>query len=102
MAGDTENILNAVNGEEFLENIFASIQDGISILDKNLTIIRVNPTMEKWYAHNMPVAGKKCYEIYHNRKEHCEVCPTLHSLQENKPAHEVVPKGGLGVQLWGG
>ncbi|MGB9436358.1 MAG: PAS domain-containing protein, partial [Desulfobacterales bacterium] len=35
--------------ELFLQNIFDAIQDGISVLDKDLTILRVNPTMEKWY-----------------------------------------------------
>jgi len=36
-------------GERLLASIFSSIQDGISILDNDLNIIRVNRAMEKWY-----------------------------------------------------
>ena len=36
--------------ENFLNDVFDSIQDGISILDKDMNIVRVNKAMEKWYA----------------------------------------------------
>ena len=48
-------------GERFLSSVFASTIDGISILDLNFTIVQVNPIMEKWYAHDLPLVGKKCY-----------------------------------------
>ena len=38
----------------FLSNILSSIQDGISILDKDMKILMVNPTMKQWYSHAMP------------------------------------------------
>jgi PAS domain S-box/PAS domain S-box/PAS domain S-box/PAS domain S-box len=81
-----------VERERFYSNIFSSILDGISIVDKDLTIIQVNPFMEKWYSHFMPLAGKKCYEVYHQADKPCEVCPTLETLKTGKAAHEVVPK----------
>ena len=81
-------------GERFLSSVFSSIQDGISILDKDYNIVRVNPTMEKWYAHNMPLVGKKCYEAYHCRSAQCEVCPSRDTLKTGKAAYEVVPKIG--------
>jgi PAS domain S-box-containing protein len=80
--------------ERFLSNVFMSIQDGISILDADMTIVRVNATMEKWYAHAMPLVGKKCFEAYHGRSEHCEICPTCKTLKTGKTAYEVVPKSG--------
>ena len=80
--------------ETFLSNVFTSIQDGISVLDKNLNIIKVNPIMEKWYAHSMPMLGKKCYDVYHERSKPCEVCPSIQALKSGKPAYEVVPKRG--------
>ncbi len=82
--------------ERFLSNVFSSIQDGISILDKGLNILRVNPTMERWYGHAMPLAGKKCYQAYHNRDRACETCPTRKTLQTGKASHEIVPKTGPG------
>jgi len=88
-------------GEHFLASIFSSIQDGISILDKDYNIIRVNPAMEKWYAHNMPLVGKKCYEAYHCRSTQCEICPSRDTLNTGKAAHEVVQKTGQGGEKAG-
>ncbi len=87
--------------ESFLSDIFASIQDGISILDNEHTIIRVNQTMERWYAHAMPLAGKKCYQAYHGRSDPCEICPTHKTLATGEVAYEVVPKTGPGGVIEG-
>ncbi|MFZ2412034.1 MAG: PAS domain S-box protein [Candidatus Methanoperedens sp.] len=81
-------------GERFLASIFASIQDGIGILDKDMNILRVNPTAERWYPHSAPFVGRKCYEAYHGRNKPCEVCPALKTLETGESAYEVVPKHG--------
>ncbi|MBD3285595.1 PAS domain S-box protein, partial [candidate division WOR-3 bacterium] len=81
-------------GERFLSSIFGSIQDGLSILDKNMNIIRVNSTMENWFGHAMPLIGKKCYELYYGRDEPCEVCPARKTLKSGQATYEVVPKLG--------
>ncbi len=80
--------------ERFLAGVFASIQDGISVLDTEMRIVRVNPTMEKWYAHKMPLAGKKCYDAYHGRSGPCENCPSLRALATGQTGYEVVPLTG--------
>jgi PAS domain S-box-containing protein len=77
--------------ETFLENLFSSIQDGISILDKNMNIIRINPVIQRWYAHAMPIVGKKCWEVYHGKKERCEFCPSIKSLTTGETAFAHVP-----------
>jgi PAS domain S-box-containing protein len=82
--------------ERFLSNVFSSIQDGISVLDTELNIIRVNPTMERWYSHAMPLQDKKCFLAYHERDEFCEVCPTRKTLKTGEAAYEIVPKIGAG------
>lgn len=78
--------------ERFLSSIFDSIQDGISVLDANYNIIRVNGAMERWYPHSLPLVGKKCYEAYHGRSIPCEICPTNHTLAHGVAHREVVPK----------
>ncbi|MDO8536458.1 MAG: diguanylate cyclase [Candidatus Omnitrophota bacterium] len=88
-------------GERFLSSVFSSIQDGINILDKDYNIVRVNPTMEKWYAHNMPLVGKKCYEAYHCRSVQCEVCPSRDTLRTGKSAYEIVHKTGANGEIVG-
>jgi PAS domain S-box-containing protein len=87
--------------ERFLNNIFSSIQDGLSILDKEFTIVRVNPAIEQWYSHAMPLIGKKCYEAYHERTERCEFCPTYQTVKTGRVAYEVVPKTGSGGKIVG-
>jgi len=78
----------------FLSNILSSIQDGISILDKDMKILMVNPTMKQWYAHAMPFLGKKCYEVYHGATERCTDCPTYETIMTGEPACKVVPRHG--------
>lgn len=83
-------------GEQFLESIFASIQDSIGIIDSDMNIIRVNKMTESWYMHAMPLVGKKCFKAYHNRKERCELCPAWETLKTGKSAYKEVPRHGPG------
>lgn len=80
--------------ERFLESIFASIQDGIGVLDTDMNIIRVNQTAQKWYPHVVSFIGKKCYEAYHGRNERCEVCPVWRTLKTGEAAYDIVAKHG--------
>jgi len=89
------------DSERFLAEVLASIQDGISILDADMTIVRVNPAVEKLYPHSMPLVGKKCYEAYHSRVEPCEVCPSRRTLDTGRTAFEVVPLQGPGGETTG-
>jgi len=89
------------SSKAFLSNVFTSIQDGISILNKDLNIIQVNPIMELWYSHSMPILGKKCYEVYHERNKPCEICPSLQALRSGQPAYDVVPKRGPKQKITG-
>ena len=75
---------------QFLAAVFNGIQDGISVLDCDLNILQVNRAMDKWYAHQLPLAGKKCFQAYHGRKKPCRVCPTLRAIKQNKPQMDIV------------
>jgi PAS domain S-box-containing protein len=77
--------------EKFLENVFDGIQDGISILDKNLNIVKTNKWIEKMYSSKTPLVGKKCYEIYQKRKETCPWCPSVKAMKTGEMQTEVVP-----------
>jgi len=87
--------------ENFFVEIFDCIQDGISILDKQLHIVCVNRTMEKWYAHAMPLVGKLCYQAYHGRTEPCEVCPSRTVLERGEADYKRVPRRGPEKSLTG-
>jgi PAS domain S-box-containing protein len=77
--------------ERFLQNIFEAIQDGISVLDKDLNILWVNPTMTKWYPQSGPFEGKKCHRIYHGRKKACQNCPAIRAIETCSLQMEIVP-----------
>lgn len=90
------------SNERFLQSVFDSIQDGISILDREFNIVRVNKTMESWYSHALPLIGKKCYAAYHGRSELCEVCPSRRSLEHLDTQMDILPLIGAdgGVKGW--
>jgi len=78
--------------KKFLEQIFNADPNGISVLSKDLTIIKVNHVMYKIYGEN--IIGKKCYKAYHNRDTTCPNCPSIISLKEGKPFRKVILSSG--------
>lgn len=77
--------------EQFLKKIFDSIQDGISVIDINLKVIKTNRYMEEIYDHKMPLVGKQCYQVYQERNSPCQQCPSLKSIKTGDVHTEVVP-----------
>lgn len=63
--------------EQLLQDVFDAIQDGISVLDKDMNIIRVNKWIESTHQADMPILGRKCYEVYQKRSSPCPWCPVL-------------------------
>ncbi len=96
-----DNEEEIIKREHFLSTIFDSIQDGLSILDMDLNVVRVNSTKEKWHAHNMPLVGKKCYQAFHNKNEVCDVCPTCQTIKNGTTSYAVVPKSDSDGQTVG-
>ena len=84
-----------------LTQVIDAVEDGISVLDARLRILRVNRRMDQWYAHATPLAGKLCYEAYHGRSEPCEVCPSRLAIE--RKSHQVAevplttPQGVVGT-----
>ena len=98
---DYEKSRKIEESEAFLKAVFHSIQDGISVLNKDLTIRYVNPVMEKWYQQNLPIIGKKCFECYHNADSPCNSCPTIRCMETGKTESEIIsgtPSTGSPVQ----
>ncbi len=91
----TKRVENALKEQQgLLDGVLASVAEGIAVLDRNLTLVRVNPTTEKWFAHDQPLVGKHCYAVIHGALDPCENCPALKTLVSGEPAHEVVTKWG--------
>ena len=88
-------------GERFLSSVFASILDGISVIDLDFNIIQVNSTMEKWYKHALPLVGEKCYKAHQGRSEPCQPCPAYRTMLTGEPHFETIPLKGVDGQSVG-
>jgi PAS domain S-box-containing protein len=78
-------------GERFLQDVFDSIKEGISVLDLNLKIVRVNSWMEEMYSKEGKFAGRKCYEVYQKRDTPCPWCPSLKTIETGEIHNAIVP-----------
>ncbi|MFN2341479.1 MAG: PAS domain S-box protein [Halanaerobium sp.] len=67
-----------------LNSILESIQDGVCVLNPDLTIRYTNAKMDEWYQRGMPLKDKKCFEGFHNKDQRCLDCPVLKSLKSKK------------------
>ena len=88
--------------KQFLDNIFDSIQDGMTILDTGLNILRTNRATERWFAHARPLEGKKCYTAFHGRERPCEPCPSLKTMETGEAGYQVFlnPTTSLAEPVW--
>lgn len=91
-----ENALKEHQG--LVDGLMASVVEGIAILDRHLSVVRVNPTAEQWFGHEQPLLGKTCYAVIHGASAPCEPCPARRTLLSGEPAHEVVTKWGPGIE----
>ncbi|MEI6100319.1 MAG: PAS domain-containing protein [Eubacteriales bacterium] len=80
------------NSSSFFHTLLEFIQDGVSVLDKDLNVLYVNTTISNLYLQDNSVdaLNQKCYSIYHQRKTPCENCPTLQTLKTKTPHMDVV------------
>lgn len=67
-----------------LNAVLRAIPDDIAMLDKDLNIIWTNDVAREIYGHD--IVGKKCYEVYHQRKVPCRPypCPTIQTFLDGK------------------
>jgi len=77
--------------EQSLKDVFESVQDGISVLNPDMTIRHVNRVMIEWYKDNLPLIGKMCYKVYHNADKPCDPCPTIRCLKSGNTEWNIVP-----------
>ncbi len=89
------------NSERYLRDVIDAIQDGISVLDRDLTITRANRTIEKWYPHALPLVGQQCHAAYHGNAAPCDPCPSRRALESGQLESNTVPLAGPdGVHGW--
>ena len=77
--------------EQFLQNVFNAIQDGLSVLDTDFNVIKTNTWMEQMYIHQAPIVGRKCYDVYQQRQSPCPWCPSLETIETGETNIKIVP-----------
>jgi len=78
-----------IEKEKFLSDILDSIQDGISILNPDMEVVRINRAMQGYFPAGRPLVGRKCFAAYHDRTEPCVACPSLGTFQSGRPNSKV-------------
>lgn len=87
--------------EHFLEGILDSIQDGITVLDRDMNVVRANQTIQKWHPNEFPLIGKKCYTAYHGLQEPCPDCPAVEAIRKGSLHMKVLSSTTLdGTKNW--
>ncbi len=77
-----------------LEAIFNSISDGLTILDRNLTIVYANRLQQAMFA-GASLVGRKCFQAYYRKEATCKNCPALKTMAEESTLQgEVIIKDG--------
>ncbi len=76
--------LELKKNEEKVSAILQSVPDHMSMMDKDLNIVWANDVAKRIFGED--IIGKKCYTVYHGRKEPCEPypCLTLKTFQDGK------------------
>jgi two-component system cell cycle sensor histidine kinase/response regulator CckA len=77
--------------QSLYSDIFNAVQDGLSVIDAGLNIALVNSWMEKMYAAEMPMVGRKCYAAYQRRKKRCPWCPSVKAMETGQVHTAEVP-----------
>jgi len=96
--GFAQDITNQKQAEEalresegFLQSVFDGIRDGISVLDCDLNIVRVNEWIEQMYGSEEQLVGRKCYQVYQRRESLCPWCPSIRAIETGEVHIETVP-----------
>jgi PAS domain S-box-containing protein len=80
--------------ERSLGSVLDAIQDGITVIDAELTVLRVNRGLERLYPDRVPFEGKKCFAVFHGRSAPCDVCPTRRAIDTGRLQMDIHPNVG--------
>ncbi|TVR60142.1 MAG: PAS domain S-box protein [Spirochaetaceae bacterium] len=91
VTAEYETHSNLAESRNFLSAVLESVQDGVSVLNPDLTVRYTNNVMKSWYADRAPLEGKKCHHVYHNSDRICDPCPTVRCMRSGRTESVVVP-----------
>ena len=85
-----------------LQTLFDSITDHITVVDKNYNIVMANRMVASSIDERPEnLIGKKCYEIYSEKKTPCVNCVLKRTIESEKPEFLERRVGDRVLQFWG-
>jgi PAS domain S-box-containing protein len=66
--------------ERFLENVLDAIPERICVIDREQTMLLANKAFREAYGPDLRL-GEKCYQIFHDHDEACEICALFEALE---------------------
>ncbi|OPY06138.1 MAG: Sporulation kinase E [Syntrophaceae bacterium PtaB.Bin038] len=75
---------NLLDQERFLAGVFDAIRDGIMVASPDMTILRVNKTVEQRFPHVPSLVGRKCHEVFYGLESPCDGCASRVALETGK------------------
>jgi len=63
-----------------LDDIVSAMGAGLILLDRDLSIVWSNRTMEKWFGEGHSLVGRKCYQACRGNRELCPACNALRTF----------------------
>ncbi|MGF1586350.1 MAG: PAS domain-containing protein [Bacteroidales bacterium] len=90
-----------LNSYQLFEDALTAVQDGICLLDTSMTILKTNGSLRERHAGCLPLEGKKCFNVFHNRNEVCENCPAIRAKTTKKmESHVISGNSPSGKRTW--
>lgn len=90
-------INSAITSELDWENTFNTIDDLISIHDKNFNIIRANTAVARKFNTDIKeILGEKCYKVFHGTEEPWKTCPHKKVLESKINCTEEIEDPHMG------
>lgn len=75
---------NLKENNNLLNSVLESIQDGIAVINPDLSIRYTNSTMKKWFENTEKLENKKCFYGFYEKETDCDNCPIKKSLKSGK------------------
>jgi two-component system NtrC family sensor kinase len=77
-----------------LEAMFNSMSDGVTILDRNLTVVFANHVQKNMFPA-ISLIGQKCFSAYYRKNKICKNCPALKTVATRETQRgEILIKAG--------
>ncbi len=70
------------DSERVLRDVFANVNTGILVVDRDYNVVRCNEAMERMFSQESNLIGKKCYRT-ERRSTPCENCPAQEAFRSS-------------------